>query len=89
MVYESMDNTQAQAGSAVRAVQDVAERAGSYVQQQLTDLSDRAQNLAREYTGRPFDEWIGDVRHFVRTHPLQALVATIGIGYILGKIARR
>jgi ElaB/YqjD/DUF883 family membrane-anchored ribosome-binding protein len=89
MVYESMDNTQAQAGPAVRAVQDVAERAGSYVQQQLTDLSDRAQNLAREYTGRPFDEWVGDVRHFVRTHPLQALVATIGIGYILGKIARR
>ena len=89
MAYDSMDNTEAQTASAVRAVQDAAERAGSYVQHQLGELSDRAQDLAREYTGRPFDEWVGDVRQFVRTHPLQALVATIGIGYILGKIARR
>ena len=89
MAYESMDNTESQRASAVRAVQDVADRAGSYVQQQLSEMSDRAQHLAREYTGRPFDEWVGDIREFVRTHPFQALAATIGIGYILGKLARR
>jgi len=87
-------NTQTR--KAVLAAQDVAERAGSYAQQQMTNLSGRAQELARdasdrikEYTGRPVEDWLADVRGFVRAHPLKLLAATIGIGYVLGKIARR
>lgn len=69
---------------AVRTVRDAAERAGSRVQASLADVLDRARELTREADG-----WVGDVREFIRTHPVQALAATIGIGYILGKIARR
>jgi ElaB/YqjD/DUF883 family membrane-anchored ribosome-binding protein len=100
MAHDSMENmtgmTDAQTRQAVHAAQEVAERAGTYVQQQVTHLTDRAQDLAREanervkeYTGRPLDAWAADLREFVRSHPLQALAATIGLGYILGKAMKR
>jgi ElaB/YqjD/DUF883 family membrane-anchored ribosome-binding protein len=100
MAHESMENmagmTDAQTRKVTQAVQDVAERAGSYVQHQATQLADRAQELAheanervKEYTGRPLDAWVADIRDFVRAHPLQALAATIGLGYVLGKVVRR
>ncbi|MGH7340124.1 MAG: DUF883 family protein [Candidatus Rokuibacteriota bacterium] len=88
--------TDAQTRRAAHAVQEVAERTGAYVQQQASQLADRAQDLAREanermkeYTGRPVEDWIADIRDFVRHHPFQALAATIGVGYILGKMMRR
>jgi ElaB/YqjD/DUF883 family membrane-anchored ribosome-binding protein len=100
MAHESTENltgmTEAQTRKAAQAVQDVAERAGTYVQHQATQLADRAQDLAREanermkeYTGRPLEDWIADLRDLVRKHPLQALAATIGLGYVLGKVMRR
>lgn len=100
MAHDSMENmagiTEAQTRKAVHAAQDVAERAGTYVQEQVTHLADRAQDLAREanermkeYTGRPLDAWAADLRDFVRKHPLQALAATIGLGYVLGKAMKR
>jgi ElaB/YqjD/DUF883 family membrane-anchored ribosome-binding protein len=100
MAYDSMENitgmSEAQTRKAVQAAQDVAERAGTYVQDQATWLSGRAQDLAREandrvkeYTGRPLDAWAADARTFIRQHPLQALAMTIGLGYILGKALKR
>lgn len=100
MAHESIDNmvgaTESQARAAVRTAQDVAERAGSYMQQQMAQLSDRAQDLARDasdrlkdYTGRPLDAWVADTRAFVRAHPLQVLAGTIALGYVLGKLVRR
>lgn len=101
MAQESMDKTitgmtDPQTRKAVHAVQDAAERTGTYVQQQAAQLTDRAQDLAREanervkeYTGRRLEDWAGDIRDFVRAHPFQALAATIGVGYILGKVMRR
>jgi ElaB/YqjD/DUF883 family membrane-anchored ribosome-binding protein len=100
MAQERIENvaaaTNAQTRRAVLAAQDVAERAGSYVQDRAARLSDLAQDVAcqandrlKEYTGRPLEAWVADTRDFVRTHPLQALAATIGIGYILGKVMRR
>ena len=93
---EPLTAAETQTRRAVLAAQDAAGRAGSYVQQQVTELSDRAQDLARgandwirEYTGRSTEAWIADVRGFVRTHPLQALVVTVGVGYVLGKIMKR
>lgn len=100
MAYESTENmtgmTDIQARRAAQAVQDVAERAGTYVQHQATQLAERAQDLAREanehlkeYTGRPLEDWVGDTRDLVRKHPLQAVAVMIGVGYVLGKVMRR
>ncbi len=33
--------------------------------------------------------WAADIRDFVRKHPFQALAATIGLGYVLGKVMWR
>ena len=77
MSLESIETPEGHIPSAVRAVRDAAERA-------IADLVDRAHDLTREADG-----WVGDVRELVRTHPLQALAATIGIGFILGKLFRR
>jgi len=94
---ESMtDAAETQARKAVLVAQDVAGRAGAYVQQQVGRLSDQAQDFVRdasdrmkEYTGRPLEAWLREIRGFVRAHPLQALAATIGVGYVLGKILKR
>ncbi len=70
-----------------------AGRAGEYVQRNVRRLSRRAQDMAQdagdrfaEYTGRPLDTWTKGVRDFVREHPLQAMLITLGVGYIIGKI---
>jgi ElaB/YqjD/DUF883 family membrane-anchored ribosome-binding protein len=100
MAQDGIENmigaTEAQTRTAARTAQDVAERAGSYVQQQMAYVSDRAQDLARQandrmrdYTGRPLDAWVADTRTFVRAHPLQVLAGTIALGYVLGKLVRR
>ncbi len=84
MSLESIENPGGHIPTAVRTVRDAAERARSSVQDSIADLFDRAHDLTREADG-----WVGDVRELVRAHPLQALAATIGIGFILGKLARR
>jgi len=97
MAQESMrDMTEGQRNRAAVAAQDMAERAGAYAQQQATWLSDRAQGLAtdanalvKQYTGRPVETWAADARGYARAHPLQMVLATIGVGYILGKILKR
>jgi hypothetical protein len=81
MAMEGFDNPDTRIPAALR---DVGERAGSYVQQTMEDLLDRARALTGEADG-----WIADLREFVRAHPLQALIATVGIGYVIGKLARR
>jgi ElaB/YqjD/DUF883 family membrane-anchored ribosome-binding protein len=84
MTLESSETPIGQIPTAVRTVRDSVERAGSYVLESIADLLDRVHDLTREADG-----WVGDVREFVRTHPLQALAATVGIGFILGKLIRR
>ena len=84
MSLESIETPQGHIPTAVRTVRDAAECAGSYVRESIADVFDRANDLIQEADG-----WVGDVRELVRTHPLQALAATIGIGFILGKLIRR
>jgi ElaB/YqjD/DUF883 family membrane-anchored ribosome-binding protein len=79
---------------------DTAERAGSYAQASVSRLSDRAQDVAGElmqdaragmerFTGRDLDAWSADLRRFVQERPLQAILVTVAIGYVLGKILKR
>jgi len=93
---EFQSGTQATARRLADSAQDVASRAGDYMQKGMSRASDAAQDLADEarnrvvrLTGRPLDSWTSDVRSLVRDHPLQALAITIGIGYILGKLMQR
>ena len=53
------------------------------------DLVDDARVHVARFTGRDLDAWIRDVRRFVQERPLQAVLATVAIGYVLGTILKR
>jgi ElaB/YqjD/DUF883 family membrane-anchored ribosome-binding protein len=65
--------------------QEAAQRAGSYAQDRLREVRESVE----ERTGRSLEAWIDDTRHYVRHHPLQAILLTIGLGFLLGKILSR
>ncbi len=84
----------------VDSARDIAERAGSYAQTHVSRLSDRATDVAGEFaedareqlerfTGRNLDAWTSDVRRFVQDRPLQAILITVAVGYVLGKMLKR
>ena len=73
--------------------QEVASRAGAFMQSRMGEMSERAQGLAQDanarverLTGRPIESWATDARKIVRRHPLGAMAVTIGLGYLLGKL---
>lgn len=72
-------------GQGQERAQEMAERAGTYVQERARNVGDQVERL----TGRPVDAWTSDARHYVREHPLQAIALTIGLGFLLGKILGR
>lgn len=65
--------------------QEMADRAGAYVQGRARDVSEQVERL----TGRSMESWTRDARRFVQQHPLQAVALTIGLGFVLGKILAR
>jgi ElaB/YqjD/DUF883 family membrane-anchored ribosome-binding protein len=65
--------------------QELADRAGTYVQESARDVGAQVERL----TGRSLESWTRDARHYVREHPLQAIALTIGLGFVLGKILGR
>jgi ElaB/YqjD/DUF883 family membrane-anchored ribosome-binding protein len=77
------------------SAQDAAARAGSYVQAGVGRLSDRAQDLADDAGDRlaqarhAVGAWTASARDTVKTHPVQAMAATVGVGYVIGKLLRR
>ena len=84
----------------VDSARDMAERAGSYAQTGVSRLSDRAQDVAGDlaedaraqlerFTGRNLDAWTADVRRFVQDRPMQAILITVAVGYVLGKMLKR
>jgi ElaB/YqjD/DUF883 family membrane-anchored ribosome-binding protein len=84
----------------VESARDMAERAGSYAQTSVSRLSDRAQGVAgdlaedararvEQFTGRNLDAWTADARRFVQERPLQAILITVAVGYVLGKMLKR
>lgn len=84
----------------VDSARDMAERAGSYAQTGVSRLSDRAQDVAGDlaedarahlerFTGRNLDAWTADMRRFVQDRPMQAILITVAVGYVLGKMLKR
>jgi ElaB/YqjD/DUF883 family membrane-anchored ribosome-binding protein len=84
----------------VESARDIAERAGTYAQGSVSRLSDRAQDVAGDlaedarvrlerFTGRNLEAWTSDVRRFVQDRPLQAVLITVAVGYVLGKMLKR
>lgn len=100
---DAPDESEAASRRLVASAQDAAartgesvRRAGAYVQTRIGDAAERAQHLAQgangriaELTGRPIQAWPDDARKLVRDHPFQAIAATIGLGYVLGKVMLR
>jgi ElaB/YqjD/DUF883 family membrane-anchored ribosome-binding protein len=100
MDERGMDRAQEATAEAARqgvdAAREAADRAGSYVQAQMTRVSARAQDLAEdanarvtELTGRPIESWAAEARTAVREHPLAAIAVAIGFGYVVGKLVMR
>ena len=84
----------------VESARDLAERAGTYAQGSVSRLSDRATDVAGDlaedarvrlerFTGRNLEAWTSDVRRFVQDRPLQAVLITVAVGYVLGKMLKR
>jgi ElaB/YqjD/DUF883 family membrane-anchored ribosome-binding protein len=76
--------------------QDAAARASGYAQTRAQEVADRAGEYARDMgtqverlTGRPIEAWSRDARNYVRSHPMQAVAITIGLGFLLGKLLAR
>jgi ElaB/YqjD/DUF883 family membrane-anchored ribosome-binding protein len=72
-------------GHAQERVQETANQAGAYVSERARAAGDEVERL----TGRSLDSWTRDARHYVQTHPLQAIAITIGLGFVLGKLLAR
>ena len=75
---------------------DSVRRAGASVQTGIARVGQRAQDLAHEandrirrLTGHPVQEWPAEAQRTVRAHPVRALAATVGLGYVLGKVLLR
>jgi len=65
--------------------QEMAARASEFVSERARDVGQQVERL----TGRSTDAWMRDARRFVQDHPLQAVVLTVGLGFVLGKILLR
>ena len=65
--------------------QEAAQRVGAYTQDRVRE----ARETVERQTGRSMESWVEDTRHYVRQHPLQAIVLTIGLGFVLGKLLAR
>jgi len=53
------------------------------------DLATDAREQVERFTGRDLDAWTNDLRRFVQERPLQAVLVTVAVGYVLGKMLRR
>jgi ElaB/YqjD/DUF883 family membrane-anchored ribosome-binding protein len=79
----------------IESAQDIASRAGCYVQASVDRVSGRARDLAQDAGHRAeaaretVRSWTTTAHRAVTAHPLQAIAATVGVGYLVGKLLRR
>lgn len=97
---EGLNQATEQGRRLIESARDAAERVGSYAQASVSRLSDRAHDVAGDlahdarakverFTGVDIDAWSADLRRFVQERPLQAILVTVAVGYVLGKILKR
>ena len=97
---EGLNQATEQGRRLMESAREAAERAGSYAQASVSRLSGRAQDVAGDlvddarakverFTGRDIEAWTTDLRRFVQERPLQAMLVTVAVGYVLGKILKR
>lgn len=79
----------------IEAAQDAAARTESYVRTRVSRMSGQAQDLAVSAGDHLASargvvvSWADSARRLVKEHPLQAMAATVGVGYVIGKLVRR
>ena len=73
--------------------QEAASRGGAYLKDQVSDLSTRATEIAREVddqvresTGKSTDAWLREGSRFVKEHPVMAVAVTLGVGYLISRM---
>ena len=73
--------------------QYVASRGGAYLKDQMSDMSTRASQLARDVdqqvrdsTGKSTDAWLREGTRLVKEHPVMAVAVTLGVGYLLSRM---
>jgi hypothetical protein len=73
--------------------QDVASRGGAYLKDQVSGLSTRAGQVAREVdeqvresTGKSTDAWLREGSRLVKEHPVMAVAVTLGLGYLISRM---
>ena len=77
----------------MESAQVAAARTGAYVRTRVGRMSGHAQDLAVSAGDRlasargAVASWAGSARRLVKEHPLQAMAATVGVGYVIGKLA--
>jgi hypothetical protein len=76
------------AGAVQETAQSVAQKAtegGAYVQDRLGAMDESVRDL----TGKPLDQWLEDLKGFMRRRPLAGAAAMIAAGYMATKLLRR
>ena len=82
------DRSQGWAGTVQEKAQGAAQKASegaAYVQDKFGAMDD----TVRDYTGKPTNQWLEDVKTLMRDKPLMGAALMIGVGYVLGKFMRR
>jgi len=72
-----------------RRLMDTARGLSSRAQDVAGDLVGDARQQVERFTGRDIDAWTEDLKSFVQKRPLQAVLITVAVGYVLGKMLKR
>ncbi|MBE1162059.1 DUF883 family protein [Dyella acidiphila] len=67
---------------------DKAADAANRTTDKVADVKERGQAAYEQARDRA-DEWLDDVRDYVREKPVQAVAIALGAGWLLGRILRR
>jgi ElaB/YqjD/DUF883 family membrane-anchored ribosome-binding protein len=67
---------------------DKAAGAATFATDKVTDASERGRAAYDQAVDRA-DEWLDEVRDYVREKPVQAVAIALGAGWLLGRILRR
>jgi ElaB/YqjD/DUF883 family membrane-anchored ribosome-binding protein len=85
---EAVNRTADRVEDGLHRVTDKAAGAATYATDKVADVSERGRAAYGEAVDRA-DEWLDEVREYVREKPVQAVAIALGAGWLLGRILRR